>query len=189
MNIPLNKKFHYKVPPSFANQIEIGKRVKVPFGRRTAVGYCVGLTDVSDVETIKDIIHVIDTTPILNSNMLGVAEWMANFYFCGLGEALESFIPSVVRKGIKSRTVSVVRLCKDGVSVKEMISAIKKRAPKQARVLEALAEEGEMTFQELASISKCKMDSINRLRDRGFITLDKIEVSDSLFAGKHFEKT
>jgi primosomal protein N' (replication factor Y) len=33
------------------------------------------------------------------------------------------------------------------------------------------------------------MDSINRLRDRGLITLDKRKVSDSLFAGKHFKKT
>ncbi len=189
LNIPLNKKFHYKVPPSFANQIKIGKRIKVPFGRRTAVGYCVGLTDRSDVENMKDILYVIDTAPMLNSKMLGVAEWMSNFYFCGLGEALESFLPSVVRKGIKAKTESVVRLCKDGISVKEMISTIKKRAPKQAIVLEALAEQEEMTFQELTSISECKMDSINRLKDRGFITLEKIEVSDSLFTGKHYEKT
>jgi len=189
LDIPLNKKFHYKIPPSFVNQVEIGKRVKVPFGGRTVVGYCVGLTNISDVKTLKDIIHVIDATPILNSKMLAVAEWMADFYFCGLGEALESFLPSIVRKGIKSRTVSVVRLRKDGVSVKEIISTIKKRAPKQARVLEVLAEVGEITFPELASISKCKMDSINRLRDRGFITLDKREVIDSLFAGKHFKKT
>ena len=110
LDIPLNKKFHYTIPPSLVNQVEIGKRVKVPFGRRTVVGYCVGLTNISDVKTLKDIIHVIDTTPILNSKMLGVAEWMANFYFCGLGEALESFLPSVVRKGIKSRTISVIRL-------------------------------------------------------------------------------
>ena len=70
-----------------------------------------------------------------------------------------------------------------------MISTIKKKAPKQARVLEVLDEVGEITFPELASISKCKMDSINRLRDRGFITLDKREVIDSIFAGKHFKKT
>ncbi|WP_096894518.1 replication restart helicase PriA [Candidatus Scalindua japonica] len=189
LDIPLNKKFHYKIPPSFVNQVAIGKRVKVPFGNRTVVGYCVGLTNISDVTTLKDIIHVIDTTPILNSKMLRVAEWMSNFYFCGLGEALVSFLPSVVRKGMKSRTISVVRLCRDGASVRDMVSTIKKRAPKQARVLEVLTEEGEMTFPELASISKCKMDSINRLRDRGFITLDKKEVSDSLFAGKHFKKT
>jgi primosomal protein N' (replication factor Y) len=89
LDIPLNKKFHYKIPPSFVNQVEIGKRVKVPFGGRTVVGYCVGLTNISDVKTLKDIIHVIDATPILNSKMLAVAEWMADFYFCGLGEALE----------------------------------------------------------------------------------------------------
>ena len=31
LDIPLNKKFHYKIPPSFVNQVGIGKRVKVPF--------------------------------------------------------------------------------------------------------------------------------------------------------------
>ena len=189
LDIPLNKKFHYKVPPSSTNQLEIGKRVKVPFGGRTAVGYCVGFTDISDVKTTKDIIHVIDKEPILNSKMLGVAEWMANFYFCGWGEALETFLPSVVKRGIKTRTISVVRLCKDGASVKEMISTIKKRAPKQARVLEVLTEVGEITVPELASISKCNTDSLYRLRDRGLITLDKRKVNDSLFAGKHFKKT
>ena len=35
LGIPLNKKFHYKIPSSLVNQVEIGKRVKVPFGRRT----------------------------------------------------------------------------------------------------------------------------------------------------------
>ena len=189
LDIPLNKKFHYKIPPSFIHQIEIGKRVKVPFGGRIAVGYCVGLTDKSDVKTIKDIIRVIDTKPILNSKMLGIAEWLANFYFCGWGEALETFLPSVVRKGINSRKVSVVRLCKDGTSVKDMISIIKKRAPKQARVLEVLTGVGEITIPELTSISKCKIDSIYRLRDRGLITLDKRKIDDPIFSGKHFEKT
>lgn len=189
LDIPLNKKFHYKIPPPSINQIEIGKRVRVPFGGRTAVGYCVGFTDISDVKTTKDIIHVIDKEPILNSKMLGVAEWLANFYFCGWGEALETFLPSVVKRGIKTRTISVVRLCKDGASVKEMISTIKKRAPKQARVLEVLTEAGEITVQELASISKCNTDSLYRLRDRGLITLNKRKVNDSLFAGKHFKKT
>lgn len=189
LDIPLNKKFHYKIPPLSINQIEIGKRVRVPFGGRTAVGYCVGFTDISDVKTTKDIIHVIDKEPILNSKMLGVAEWLANFYFCGWGEALETFLPSVVKRGIKTRTISVVRLCKDGASVKEMISTIKKRAPKQARVLEVLTEAGEITVQELASISKCNTDSLYRLRDRGLITLNKRKVNDSLFAGKHFKKT
>lgn len=189
LDIPLNKKFHYKIPPPSINQIEIGKRVRVPFGGRTAVGYCVGFTDISDVKTTKDIIHVIDKEPILNSKMLGVAEWLANFYFCGWGEALETFLPSVVKRGIKTRTISVVRLCKDGASVKEIISTIKKRAPKQARILEVLTEAGEITVPELASISKCNTDSLYRLRDRGLITLNKRKVNDSLFAGKHFKKT
>ena len=74
LSIPLNKKFHYSIPLSCINQIGIGKRVKVPFGGRTIIGYCVGLTDVSDIKEIKDIIQVIDTKPIFTPQLLAISK-------------------------------------------------------------------------------------------------------------------
>lgn len=189
LDIPLNKKFHYRIPPPFINQVEIGRRVRVPFGSRIITGYCVGLTDVSDVETTKDIIQVVDKKPILNSKMLKVAEWLANFYFCGWGEALETFLPFVVRKGINTKTINVAKLSKDETFIKNIISSIRRKAPKQAKALEVLSGIDEMAVQELAVISKCKTASIYSLRDRGLISLIKRQADDSFFAGKQFERT
>jgi primosomal protein N' (replication factor Y) len=189
LDIPLNKKFHYKIPPSFVNQVGIGKRVKVPFGSRIIIGYCVGLTDVSDVETTKDIIQVVDKKPILSFKMLEVAEWLANFYFCGWGEALETFLPSVIRKGLNAKTINVAKLSKDEAFIKDTISTLRKKAPKQARALEVLSGTNEMAVQELATISKCQTASIYSLRDRGLISLNKRPVDDSIFIHKHFERT
>jgi primosomal protein N' (replication factor Y) (superfamily II helicase) len=189
LDIPLNKKFHYKIPPSFVNQIGIGKRVKVPFGTRTIIGYCVGLTDVSDVGTTKDIIQVVDKKPILNIKMLEVAEWLANFYFCGWGEALETFLPFVIRKGLNAKTINVAKLSKDETFIKDTISTLRRKAPKQAKALEVLSGVDEMAVQELTIISKCKTASIYSLRDRGLIILKKKQVDDSIFASKNFERT
>jgi primosomal protein N' (replication factor Y) len=189
LDIPLNKKFHYTIPPSFVNQVGIGKRVKVPFGSRTIIGYCVGLTDVSDVKTTKDIIQVVDKKPILSFKMLEVAEWLANFYFCGWGEALETFLPSVIRKGLNAKTINVATLSKDEAFIKDTISTLRKKAPKQAKALEVLSGTNEMAVQELTTISKCQSASIYSLRDRGLISLNKRQVDDSIFTHKHFERT
>ncbi|MEE9259828.1 MAG: primosomal protein N' [Candidatus Scalindua sediminis] len=189
LDIPLNKKFHYSIPPSFESQIGIGKRVKVPFRSRTIIGYCVGLTDVSDVGTTKDIIQVIDKKPILSLKMLEIAEWLADFYFCGWGEALETFLPFVVRKGLNAKTINVAKLSKDEAFIKDTISTIRRKAPKQAKALEVLSGIDEMAVQELAITSKCKAASIYSLRDRGLISLNKRQVDDSVFTSKHYERT
>ncbi len=187
--IPLNKKFHYSIPLSFINQIGIGKRVKVPFRGRIIMGYCVGLIDVSDIEKTKDIVQVIDTKPIISSRLLEISKWMANFYFCGWGEALETFIPSAVRNGFDAKTINIVRLSKDEDFVKDIISTLKKKAPRQVNALEILLEVNEMTVRELTNVSRCNIQSIYRLRDRGLVRFHKRPVDNLLFAGKHFEKT
>ncbi|MFQ5965511.1 MAG: primosomal protein N' [Candidatus Scalinduaceae bacterium] len=189
LDIPLNKKFHYKIPPTFVNQVGIGQRVKVPFRGRTIIGYCVGLTDLSEVETTKDIIQVVDRNPILSPKMLKIAKWLADFYFCGWGEALETFLPFVVRRGVSAKTINVARLSKDEAFIKDVISTLRRKAPKQAKALEVLGKKHEMTVKELESTSTCGAASIYRLRDRGLINLYKRTFDDSIFTNKHFERT
>ena len=187
--IPLNKKFHYRIPPSFINQIEIGKRVKVPFGSRTMIGYCVGSTDVSEVKKTKDIIQVIDEKPILSPQMLRLAEWLSDYYFCGWGEALETVLPFAVKKGLNAKVINFVKLSKDKAFIEDAIPTLRKRAPKQAKALEILCEMNEMTVRELSISSKCALSGIYKLRDKGLISLNKKVADDAIFTGKSFEKT
>ncbi|MDR4505010.1 MAG: primosomal protein N' [Candidatus Scalindua sp.] len=187
--LPLNKKFHYSIPQSCSNQIEVGKRVKVPFRGRTIIGYCVGLTDVSDIEKTKEIIQVIDAKPIFTPQLLAISKWMANFYFCGWGEALESFLPFAVRSSFHEKTVSVIRLSKDEAFIKDILATLKKRAPRQASALEVLLREEEMTVRELTRASGCNLQSIYRLRDRELVSLRQRPAdSDPVSGGGKREK-
>jgi primosomal protein N' (replication factor Y) len=115
---------------------------------------------------------------------------MADFYFCGWGEALDSFLPFTGRNSFQARTVNVVRLSGDENFIKDELSSFKKKAPKQGKALEILLKGNEMTVKELSKLSGCNLQGIYRLRDRNFVRLSKRPADNPpLFTGKHFTKT
>ena len=55
--------YHYVVPDFLTGAINVGMRVKVPFGRgnKTFEGYVIGFTDRSEFSNLKEIISADDT--------------------------------------------------------------------------------------------------------------------------------
>ncbi|MGR3309409.1 MAG: replication restart helicase PriA [Candidatus Brocadiales bacterium] len=181
LNVPIDKKFHYRVPASMSGEIEIGKLVKVPFGKRQMIGYCVGFVDTPQVRETKDIIQVLNHGLLLDGRMLSIARWIADHYFCGWGEALDAVLPSSVRKGLRSRTIQMVKLAKDREYINAQLTNLKRRAPKQARALEILLDtEGGMTRRELGDLSGCGPSGFSRLAQLGLINLTKIPTVEAL---------
>jgi len=99
ISLPIDRTFHYSIPPELAESVAIGKRVFVPFGPRTVVGYVVGLCDEADVKEVKAIDKVIDAEPILSGEMLSLTKWIKNNYFCSWGEAISAAVPGGIKKG------------------------------------------------------------------------------------------
>ena len=97
--LPIDKTFDYAIPPELDGSIAVGKRVFVPFGPRTVVGYVVGLGDESDVKDVKRIDKVIDAEPILSAEMLELTKWIKENCFCSWGEAIEAAVPGGIKKG------------------------------------------------------------------------------------------
>jgi primosomal protein N' (replication factor Y) len=99
--LPLNRTFHY----SFKNGTEqhdlpagrqdplIGRRVLAPFGKMTKVGYVVGTQVEAPSFATKPINAWIDSQPLLDQNLLDLAEWMAQTCLCSVGEALAAILP------------------------------------------------------------------------------------------------
>ena len=59
-NKSVDRVFDYLVPKSLEDKIEIGKRVKVPFGNRILVGFILEKDKESDVNNLKEIEEVLD---------------------------------------------------------------------------------------------------------------------------------
>jgi primosomal protein N' (replication factor Y) (superfamily II helicase) len=100
-NIPSGRAFSYLGDEK--GEAATGKRAMVPFGGRDCLGYIIGQKDSTPPgmtsETIKRIRRVADKEPVFDGRDLELAKWMAGYYFCGLGQALQAMIPSGKRVG------------------------------------------------------------------------------------------
>lgn len=90
----VNKSFHYAVPERLSDIIAEGRRVLVPFGKNRIEGYVTGFTNKSDVKDVKDIISLIDDAPVLSSEMLNLAKWIAEYYLSSLGMVIKMMLPA-----------------------------------------------------------------------------------------------
>ncbi|MBU1044394.1 MAG: primosomal protein N' [Candidatus Omnitrophica bacterium] len=109
INLPLNDVFDYSVPQALQPLVKIGKRVWISFGNRTIVGFIVGISASTAITRIKEIKSVIDKEPILSSEILELTRWIADYYLCSWGEAIDAAIAMPFKKGktsIKPRLAS-----------------------------------------------------------------------------------
>jgi len=99
IKLPVDRPFSYGIPEAMDGDIEVGKRVWVPFGRRRVVGYTLDILDKPQIENVRPIESVIDAEPIISRELLSLAEWVSRYYVCSRGEAIDAAIPGVPKKG------------------------------------------------------------------------------------------
>ena len=193
LNVPLPGPFHYRLPDPLREVVTLGARVRVSFGRRKMAGYCVGFSDMAPIaeNRIKDIGGVIDRPALLDRRMLDLTRWMAEYYCCSWGEALEAALPAGVRKAQTSRTLTMVSAAKSDEELLARAEEVEKRAPRQARVLRVLSEtEGEISAPDLLSLAEADYAVMAALRRDGYAAVRKQRVTDDAsldFGVEHVE--
>ena len=138
--VPLDGLFTYSVPQPWGEQVKIGVRVLVPFGRsKTYVGI-VAKTHKGSLPTgfqIKDILQVLDTSPILLDSQLRLWQWIADYYMSPIGEVYKAALPSGLKAedGYKPKTETYIRLTPQFRNEQALHIAIDilQRAPKQQK--------------------------------------------------------
>ena len=106
-NLPIDRVFQYKVTGRERYAPEVGKRVHIPFRTSKRIGYIVKLEDKPMVKEPRDLIDIIDEVPIFTEDMIALAGWIKDNYFCSWGEALEAMIPGALKRGKTSMTTRV----------------------------------------------------------------------------------
>ncbi|MGB0840354.1 MAG: replication restart helicase PriA, partial [Chitinophagales bacterium] len=92
--------YTYRVPTHLLQDVVVGKRVEVQFGKkRTYAGIVKTIFEpVKALEfKTKDIINVLDAAPILTSKQLQLWAWIATYYMCTEGEVLTAALPSAFK--------------------------------------------------------------------------------------------
>lgn len=89
LNRPLAQVYTYYIPQSFDTRIQIGSLVQAPLRNDVAEGVVVDIMDASDVKaTIKPLTRHLSPDYRIEPAMIELGRWVADYYFCSLGEAL-----------------------------------------------------------------------------------------------------
>ena len=99
-----DKTFSYHVPAQLEKDIEIGKRVIVPFQNRELEGFILKIGSSVDYE-VKDIIDVIDEYPVLNKELLELGIFIKKKTLCNLISAYQTMLPAAL-KAKKGRNIN-----------------------------------------------------------------------------------
>jgi primosomal protein N' (replication factor Y) (superfamily II helicase) len=89
--LPLDMAFTYRVPPEAMPVV--GGRVLVPFRQQRMSGVVVELHDRKPSVTTKNVLSVLDATPVLDDQLLRLGRWIAAYYLAPLGEVFRSMLP------------------------------------------------------------------------------------------------
>ncbi|MDP9290941.1 MAG: primosomal protein N', partial [Verrucomicrobiota bacterium] len=178
--------FVYEIPALFTGKIAIGSRVRVPVRTRVVLATVVALLDETDAEGVRPISEIKSERPIFSPSSLRLAEWIANYYCCAVEPAMRAVLPQVIRKAeVKGKEQLVARLLKN-LSDQEL-TALKKRAPNQATVVEFLtANNGPVAITQL--LKKCDVgrETVRALEKRGLVCIEPERIERDPHRGETF---
>jgi primosomal protein N' (replication factor Y) len=98
LGLPIDKAFTYSIPEDLQASIQIGQRVRVPFGQDIRTGYIVSFINKTRIKAIKPLQNIVDQLPLLDKEMLALTRQVADYYCASWGEVIEAAIPANVRK-------------------------------------------------------------------------------------------
>lgn len=98
----LNKPFTYLIPEELKLDVQVGKRVLVPFGKRSLSGFIVDINqEYHGKQKLKPIIKVLDQQVIVNQELTELVEYMISLTLSTKSKILDTVLPKALRANIK----------------------------------------------------------------------------------------
>jgi primosomal protein N' (replication factor Y) len=176
INRPLDQVLSYRVPPRLVELIQVGQRLRVPLGRgdRPATGYSVAVRETPpeglDAGRLKEVLEILDPMPLIDGRMLELTRWLAEYYVCSWGQALNAAVPAGVRNQAGTRVGTFLVVADETKRLLAAQSLDPGLSPKQAEALEVLCRSHEpLTVSDVCRRARCTTGPILALRKRGLV--------------------
>jgi primosomal protein N' (replication factor Y) (superfamily II helicase) len=168
----------YSVPDDLPMPL-VGARVRVPVGTRIVTGIVVTDHEQAERSALKPIAELIDRESFVPPGLVALAQWTAEYYAAGVGDAIPLLLPPMARgaRVDAHKTRRVASITPAGLEALEGATA------RQREALEMLAAAPEgVSTAELAS-RDVPPDLVSRLARRGFVSLRQDRVDRDPFGG------
>jgi len=105
--LALPKNYTWSVPAHLMEAVQPGCRVEVELGKNKRYAGLVKQLHLTKPEPFdpKDILNVLDSSPVVHQEQLKLWEWIAQYYMCTEGEVMAAALPSYFK--LSSETVLV----------------------------------------------------------------------------------
>jgi primosomal protein N' (replication factor Y) len=92
--VPLDRLFTYELPITLRHRVQPGCRVVAPLGTRKLTGYVLRVhDDAAASHNLREVFSLTDEEPVLDGDLLGLAQWIAEYYCAPVGEVLKGMLP------------------------------------------------------------------------------------------------
>ncbi|MGV3508734.1 MAG: replication restart helicase PriA, partial [Sphingobacteriaceae bacterium] len=169
--LSISKTYTYRVPHALNDNLQIGKRVIVQFGKsRIYTAIVFKITEEPPLlYEAKYIIEVLDDEPIVNQNQLQLWQWMSDYYMCYIGEVMQAALPAALKLASETKII----LLKDSGYDKALLS------DKEYLIVDALEIQPELKVSDIANLlgQKTVFPLLKSLFDKGVIHISE-EISE-----------
>jgi primosomal protein N' (replication factor Y) len=167
LDTPLRRLFDYLPGPD--DRLQVGSRVRVPFGRQRLIGVVHSFAASSDLprEKLKAVLEVIDAEPVIDATIMELLEWAAQYYHHPLGEVIAAALPKQARNGAAARALTERWFASDAGCAALAANALA-RARRQRELLEALSAAQGVSSEALTQKIEDWRTPMRALVARGF---------------------
>lgn len=104
----VDRTFDYKVPTNLETIIEIGQRVRVPFGPRLIMGYILNIKESSEFAKLRNISSVMDLIPTLTKELIEIGKELRITNTSPLVSIYQAMLPTALKSKYRK-----VLICKN----------------------------------------------------------------------------
>ena len=168
-NRNIDKCFTYLVPKNLIDDIKIGVRVKVPFGKQKLEGFILGINN-SEMEDLKEIYEVVDKDVVLNDELIELGKYMQENYLCTLISAYQAMLPKALKAQNKTEiNKSFTKIIKLNINQKELLGL--KLNDKQRAIIDEILKGN----NEKNKLNKISQSSLKTLINKNILSETAIE--------------
>lgn len=185
----LNKVYDYLVPEKMEQDIKIGKRVLVSFGkgRSDEEAIIVKIEEKTAEELksynykLKEIIEILDEVSYINESRLKLAKYISFLYFCNVYDALKLMLPpgtksKNTKKSLNTKQNTLVKLIKNQEEIMEDIENNVITSAKHIKLLTFLMYNDYVLINDIIDGLDISRQVINTVEKNGYITLEKVDI-------------
>ena len=188
-NENVDKIFHYSIPTLLKDKIKVGMRVFIPFGKANHLreGYVIGFTNKTNINEkyIKKIVSLPDEYTIFSENMIKVAKFMSDKYYCSLSECLQCIMPKIK----KDKTNKYANINYGLENIDKIIGDIILKNNSQSKVLKLLLKNNNISIYEIINLLGISLSPIKTLEKNKIIKITSKKIERNVINIQDYDKT